>query len=74
MGLRYDDTTKTTDIVLDSLTPKWQGWHPDLPKAVGELLLRETKCGQPMQVSCNRYQERGGCQFGHTWCDDDDDE
>lgn len=73
MGLRYDEETRTTDIVVDSLSPKWLGWHPGLPEAIGNLLLRETACCEPMALQVDRFQQRGGVGFGTTWIEDDDD-
>jgi len=73
MSLRYDGDKRRTDVVMDSLTPKWQSWHPDLPEAIGQLLLKEGSCAEPMAIRVNRFQERGGCEFGRTWCEEDDD-
>lgn len=72
MGLRYDQAAKTTVIVVDALTPSGVGWHLDLPHEIGTLLLREGLCSEPMALHVNRFQERGGNDFGRTWIEDDD--
>ena len=73
MGLRYDETRRTTDPIMDLLSPEWPGWHPDLASEIGELLLREHLATEPMDVGVSRYQERCGTQFGRTWIEDADE-
>lgn len=72
MGLRYNEAAGTTDPVEDFPAPKWPGWHPDLPREIGRLLLREAFCTEPMALHVNRFQEFGGLDFGQIWTEDDD--
>lgn len=74
MGLRYNEVGRTTDIVMDSLSPQWIGWHPDLPREIGLRLLREGLAAEPMALHVNRFQERGGTQFGQTWIEDEEED